>query len=497
MNKFIIQILVIAIAGFFILQTPAFSEPKMPIAKSGKCGDEICDDKEKANPKLCPKDCQQTTPTPTPTSSPTTTPSSYQDSPFGIYSPYSEILEGDKVNFTTAAEISKYLKDLGVKWVQEGAFTSYFQQIPQEMGSYSRIGREGGMSPKKIDDESIVEKYKTEVTGIVKKNKNRTKYWEISTEPDGVGGYNSNPAGYAKLLKISYKTIKSECPDCKVIFGGLSGINRNLDNKSGIFLEEVLKAGGVQYFDGLEFKQHHISASQYLLLKEKFDLIGGVLSKYGIDIKKIPVFVEGSMYDGDPNSPVAKALIKGLPIQTEAEQASGLIKDYVYGVSFGIDKFFWNLLYERNDYLSGKTGMGNFPQNPFNHYGLIHNQNNSDGLSHKKLAYYTYKKMVEILEGSDWNNIQTIQESDGVYIYKFTKNGKPIYVAWNDNSGEKQITISSITSGSAKITEAVPKYDSGKDVSDYSAAFNTETESVADGKITITLKDKPVYVEGK
>jgi len=48
-----------------------------------------------------------------------------------------------------------------------------------------------------------------------------------------------------------------------------------------------------------------------------------------------------------------------------------------------------------------------------------------------------------------------------------------------------------------KITEAVPKYESGKDVTDYSAAFNTETKSASNGKITITLGDKPVFVEEK
>ena len=127
--------------------------------------------------------------------------------------------------------------------------------------------------------------------------------------------------------------------------------------------------------------------------------------------------------------------------------------------------------------------------------GLVNNSRNDDGKSHKKLAYYTYKKMVEVLDGSDWNNIQTIQEKDGVYIYKFTKNNKPILVAWNDNSTSKTITISGITSSQVKITEAVPKYESGKEVTDYNTAFNAETKSVSGGKVTITLKDVPVFVE--
>ena len=58
--------------------------------------------------------------------------------------------------------------------------------------------------------------------------------------------------------------------------------------------------------------------------------------------------------------------------------------------------------------------------------------------------------MVEVLEGSDWDNIETIQEKDGVYVYKFMKGGQPIWVVWNDNASEKEITISSVNSSSVK-----------------------------------------------
>lgn len=140
---------------------------------------------------------------------------------------------------------------------------------------------------------------------------------------------------------------------------------------------------------------------------------------------------------------------------------------------------------------------GGRDNNYFSNVGLVNNSRNGGGKSHKKLAYYAYKKMVEVLEGSDWDNIQTVQEKDGIYIYKFVKQGKPIWVAWNDNGAEKQITISGINSNQIKITEAVPKYESGKDVTNYSAAFKTETKTVSGGKITIILGDIPVFVEKK
>ncbi|MCL4476893.1 MAG: hypothetical protein M1508_11810 [Nitrospirae bacterium] len=141
----------------------------------------------------------------------------------------------------------------------------------------------------------------------------------------------------------------------------------------------------------------------------------------------------------------------------------------------------------------------------FDYTGLIYDGwgQGDLGLGVKKLSYYTYKKMTEVLEGSDWNNIQTVQESGDVYIYKFTKSSKPIYVAWWDyftdatySPGKtKQIVITGLQGNTVLITEVVPKYESWKDVTDYSTAFKTETKSITNGQITVTLGDSPVFTE--
>ena len=419
----------------------------------------------------------------------------YERSPFGIFSPYGEVLVVDKADFTSKNEISRYLRDIGVKWIQELPFIG-FSNIPNGIEIYSRVGREAGMSSNTINDPSIVERYKAELREVIRKNKDRVKYWEVDTEPSGIGGWNDNPQGYAKLLKITYKIVKEECADCKIIFGGLPGIELNdIYSKSAKFLKRVLEAGAVGYFDGLEFKQHHVSAKDYLLLKNKIHTVDKILAQYGINIQKIPIFIEAAMYDGNPNDPVPKLLERDLPVQTEKEQAESLIKLYVYGTSLGIDKVFWNLIYERGDYEPGHIKP--FAQNPFNHYGLINNPTNNDNKDWKKLAYYTYKLMVEKLEGSNWNNVKAIQEENGIHIYKFVKKdtGKPVWVAWNDNGAPQTITISGIGSNKAKITGAVPKYNSGRDVKDYETAFNEETKEVKDGKATIILGETPVFVE--
>jgi hypothetical protein len=207
------------------------------------------------------------------------------------------------------------------------------------------------------------------------------------------------------------------------------------------------------------------------------------------------------MYDGDPNEPVPHPFISNLPVQTETEQATGLVKTYVYAISLGITRIFWNLMYERSDFEPGHASP--FPQNPFNHYGLINNPTNADGLSHKKLAYYTYKKMVAILDGSDWTKVQSIQESDDVCIYKFNKQGKAVFIAWWDYFNDpaytpgatRQVVLSDLDGDTALITDAIPDVRSGDLVSDFSTAFKVATMDIHDDMLTLTLGDKPLFIE--
>lgn len=418
------------------------------------------------------------------------------ESPFGIYSPYGEFLN-DRGTYATIGDIFAYLQDIGIAWMQELPFVMY-DGIPQAFQLYSRVGREGGMQPSRIWDTTYRAQYQAALRQSVRNNRDRVKYWEVDTEPDGIGGWSSDPQGYVELLKITRTVVREECADCRLIFGGLSGGTNFLNTQSNVFMEKALAAGAAGYFDGLEFKWHHMADRDYRLIKNKFDSLGSTLSRYGVDVHTIPAFVEGAQYDGDPNQPVPRS---SLPIQTERGQAWGLLKMYVYGLSIGIDKIFWNLLFERSDYEPGHTEP--FAQNPFNHYGLIHNPTNADGLFGKKLAYYTYKLMVEKLEGSDWNNILTIQESEDVYIYRFMKNGKSIYVAWWDYFNDpiytqgktKQVTITNMQGNSVLVTEAVPNFSSGKDITDYSTAFNKETKPATGGQLTILLGDSPVFAE--
>ncbi|MEK6552486.1 MAG: T9SS type A sorting domain-containing protein, partial [Bacteroidota bacterium] len=77
----------------------------------------------------------------------------------------------------------------------------------------------------------------------------------------------------------------------------------------------------------------------------------------------------------------------------------------------------------------------------------------------------------------------------------FTKQGTPIWVAWNDSSVTTTIKISGISSNRVKTIEAVPKYESGKDVTDYTTAFRKDTLVVTNSSVILTLGQSPLFVE--
>ena len=117
----------------------------------------------------------------------------------------------------------------------------------------------------------------------------------------------------------------------------------------------------------------------------------------------------------------------GYPIsaETERQQADELVKRYVYSLSLGIKKVFWVTVTEFHDF----EGKG--PDTYFNHVGLINNPKN-DGESHKKLSYYSYKLLVEKLEGVDLNKVETLNLRDDIFAYRFYRGGHKVYVLWSE-----------------------------------------------------------------
>ena len=508
----IIVILIIAagIGAYFILQKPA-PEPQIE-----KCGDGICDEFEKANPNLCPKDCEEE-PKPTPKSSATPTPSSYQDSPFGISIAGFLNDQGDD-GFSGESLSLNYMKEVGAgtarfmsKWgglhweqvePKKGVFnwsipdehylkakengldifiniypgspnwdsnSEYTHDYPNDMAEYLKFVK---LAAERYDGDGI-----EDAPGNPKVNT-----WELLVEVErgyqnqGNKWWGGTPEEYADLFAKTYEAIKSANPDATVMTYGANIFSNIEKGTIDIITKPVLKEIKRLTKDNPNFSFvyaiHYYETSDLNEYREIIEYTRAMLDDYGFENTPIAI------------TDMAPFTKKADPLK-EQKLAKDIVITYVIGLAYNIKMIIWAQLSDGLEY--GKNFEAGIISNP--------SMTPQDKNSYKNLGFYTYKLMTEKLAGSDWNNIQKVQESGGVYIYRFTKNGKPIWVAWNDNSQEKQITISGITSNQVKITEAVPKYESGKEVTDYSITFQTETKSASGGKITITLGEKPVFVE--
>ena len=108
-------------------------------------------------------------------------------------------------------------------------------------------------------------------------------------------------------------------------------------------------------------------------------------------------------------------------------------------------------------------------------------------------------------EGTDWHTARPLVKYAGtayrMYLYRFKKNGRPVYTGWFDCFNVRECSVMKINTAveldfdrntkHVKITKAVPKHQSGK------TAIESETKTANDGKVTIFLREVPVFVEAE
>lgn len=323
------------------------------------------------------------------------------------------------------------------------------------------------------------------------------RYWQVENEPNI--SFVRNRTGYADLQRITYEAVKEADPQAQVLMGGVAG-NMGLVDMNDTYFEAILPALGGKYMDVFDVHFYGDAKGGTLIGDPQKRLLGyrdfktvhvyyrNLLDKNGFS--RVPIWVtEMGTFSGT---------VKYGPLtltQTEADQARDMLKRWVYPLSLGVKRIFWAF---------GLTeGFGQWDDDFFDHTGLIYG--GQDGVhprGEKKLGYYAHKKMTEMLEGSDWNNIQTLQESGYVYVYKFLNNGKAAHVAWWDYLNDpaytqgmtKQATIAGLQGTKATVTEAIPKFSSGWEVTDYSTAFRKEALNVTNGAVSLSLGSNPVFV---
>ncbi len=359
---------------------------------------------------------------------------------------------------------------------------------PHHQGNYIKPG-----SWLPLDEKA----YRTFVKETVKRY-SFINYWQIGNEPVA----NIRKSDYGRFLLISYEAVKEGNPVAKVLIGGVGGMSMphtsteyisNFNDRILPLLYDVAEQNK-RVFDIFDYHWYGNATGDYKISKDIYNYISHKISELGIPAPEGYWITEMGTYSGDPVSIYAG---EDFPYQSEKQQAIDLVKRNVYPLSFGVEKIF--MAFGLMEGFKHDNGY-------FDHTGLIYDGHDSNDLGQgvRKLGYYTYKLMVEKLEGSDWGNIEiAINGTDNVYAYKFIKKdtGKPVYVVWwnyfVDTGSSKTISLDIGNINSVKITEAVPDAESGKDLdeNDYPNFFNTETKVANSGEITIILGKSPVFIK--
>ena len=445
--------------------------------------------------------------------------------PFGVVDAYAnlEYIDGSNLYYG-----NRLLEDLQVGWVRDGA-AKYggidWNTVQPEEGSpylwwvdspYINVAYSSGINNMvtitpfaEWDQEKChtatdkklpcdMDAYRKFIISLVNHYKNQVKYWGIANEVDGGYYWTDTAENYAVLVQETADAIHFVDPDAKIVLGSIA---------TSDFLNDFLTAlnqlapVGKQYFDVADIHYFHLATSlnfdlvgddlDYKGAKDIYDQLRPVYTSFGYGNAEIWM-TETATYSNCP---------AGVwPCQSEELHAADLVKRLVYPLSYGVSKVFWVTAVEWFDF------NGDGPNNYFDNCGLIRNPKHNEGI-YRKLAYFTYKKLVEFLAGSNWGLTSVVENSNEEHIYavQFTtyKNSSR-YVFWWDwfdeqdpSITEKDVTLSVNCSKQALVTEAVPPYSSGKEISSYQQAYAASSfvVPVINGQISFRINYSPVLIQ--
>lgn len=276
-------------------------------------------------------------------------------------------------------------------------WTSWDQSGQSEM----LYGKPGNLAAWKAFVQNLVERYDGDGQGDMPGLRYGIKHWEIGNEPEMGRFNNGNPQDYFDTLKAAYEGVKAADPDSKVLSAGASPVyvprSSELASQVVSFWQQVFALEGGAYMDVLTI--HHTCPEQAPPLVSFLERFSG----YG---KEIWV-TEFGTYSG-----TASKNGTTLPAQTEEYQASYLVKNSVAGFAHGMKKLFWTI------FVAPKTA----PPMPGNDWMDPVAMVKSDGSV--KPVYKAQQVMSAKIDG--FTSVQELGEGR----YRFTVNGRPVYVLW-------------------------------------------------------------------
>lgn len=296
--------------------------------------------------------------------------------------------------------------------------------------------------------------------------------WEFYNEPDGGselraqyghafwGHYGDK---YAEMLAAVYPVIKKANPSANVVFGGLA--YDWFEDQGGPFarefLDDVLAAGGGQYFDFMNFHTYPPFASNWAAqgpgLLEKLEYIRAKMQSFGVD-KPIIVTETGWHSTSVPNYPTSPEL-----------QARYVVALFAQGMAGRAPILIWWMLKEPGSYYWDN--------------GLL------DHDLEPKLSYYAYQVMVSELSTAHFERVLTVAETgtSDMEAYRFIDDvhNRIVYVVWLDPLDTFSEWPLRLVGSSATV----------RDIYGIAYVVNDGDDGAHDGHVTVSVGGRPMYVE--
>jgi hypothetical protein len=435
-----------------------------------------------------------------------------KNSPFGFFDP--NMLRFDHVSWF--GDYVKVMNDLRAQWASYGASFSYnwnliegqtfggdkwerFDRLVKHArasnidiigyikASEPNPGQPAGSRikpslPKNIEAykqfvQMVVERYDMDGKNDMPGLEWPIKYWSIEDEPLAPIYFDGTGADYAKVLNAAYDAVKSADPEAKVICSMLRGTGWHIKDKNREFMkdffQQLQKLGKKRPYDYMD--QHWIG----------YDQKGESHKRTFYKELMADIDQTGLNYGFEP-APYVALEVAGVD-KPEFDQAVDLIKRHVILLSLGVERILWSGIQAApKERLSPKQA-----NNYFRQVTLL------DGEGQKKLAYFTYKLMVNVLDGSDWKKTEYSLTDEGISIFKFFNNSNPIWVIWRENEDQSMFKLG-VPQNTRKldIIETVPNAKSGKDIIGYNNAFKKETRDLSTQAVEIQIGDIPLIISG-
>jgi len=270
-------------------------------------------------------------------------------------------------------------------------------------------------------------------------------HWALYNEPDnsdavnykwvgGCWGDASNPnrapgasgSAYAEMLSYAYPSIKAGNPDAQVVLGGLAYDWFFDEDDGGVFdpafLDDLLLAGGGQYFDIMNF--HYFPAADY-----RWHDDSGGYDRYnrGLAFKTDWIQNEIIRLTGESKpimcSEAGKTSINHEGATREEDQARFVVQIFARAMSTDIFPMFY---FEGVD----EPGLGVH----LRHMGLMTNE------LQQKLSYQVYGVMTQELAGA-----QFVRVRDDLWLrfegYEFNVNGRLKSIIWHTSAESEGISL--------------------------------------------------------